>query len=107
MSIINLLRSLAPMFKDSKTFLGTVACSALLAQWMVGYVDAKHKDGIDKIMMTQEQVAKIQMREYQSQASLSSIEKNVDLMAERMRVIDQRIWELYRDSKQTKTAEYE
>lgn len=90
------------MFKDSKTFIGTVACSAVLGQWLVGYVDAKHKDGMLQLVRTQEQVQQIQQREYQSQVTLRSIEENVDRMAERFRVMDQRIWELYRDSKREK-----
>lgn len=90
------------MMKDSKTFVGTVACSVALGQWMINYVDAKHKAGIDKIAAMEQKVTGIEQREYRSQVMLRSIQASLDQVADRSRVMDQRIWELYRDSKRSK-----
>lgn len=102
MGIINLLRALAPLFKDSKTLLGTIAIAAVVAQQGVGYVDARHREGIEKIEETSEEVKAMREREYVTQATLISISHNLSRMNEMLNTMDRRLWELHRDSKQSK-----
>lgn len=71
----------------------------------IGYIDGKHKDGIDRIDQTQKEIMQMKVREVKSQMLLRSIERNVDNMAGTMKIMDQRIWELYRNSKRSRISE--
>lgn len=109
MGMINLLRAIIPLMKDQKGIVGTLICSAVLAQWMIGYVDKKHTEGthklhemMQKIEQTQDQVTNVQFKESESQSALVAIQRSMDTVADRLKIMDQRIWELYRESKRSR-----
>lgn len=67
--------------------------------WVVDYVDAKHRAGIEQVQEAKEEVRKLRDGELNNKVMLASMSATLTIMSERVKVMDQRILELYRDSK--------
>lgn len=113
MNILLILKALGGYTKDSKQALAIVVACGVLWQQMTGYVDKKHSDGMAtvnratvQLEATQAKIVSMELREIQSETTLKSIEVALNGVSERMRLMDLRFWELYRDSKRNRAEEY-
>lgn len=110
--IFALLKNLQPYFTDSKTMMGVLVVAAMLYQQMTMYVDKKHVEAV-KILdaaknaasTTEQKVARLELHEVETQVSLRQIERSLNDVASMMRVMDQRLWEVYKESRRQKQAE--
>jgi hypothetical protein len=110
MGIINLVRALLPILKNSKMVQGSAGMILLVVvvgQYVLNDVTAKHREGVAQIAAVQSELSDLKNRERDTAVSMKAIEVNVDTVVEQLRKMDQRIWELYRDSKQSKISEHQ
>lgn len=105
MGILNLLKIIVPIAKDSKSIFGIVAVIAIFGQLVVGYVDERYQTAIQKINETNLYVIQLKEREYQTYMMAQSMNHNVEKLLEKNRVIDQRIWEMYNISRSNRDIE--
>ncbi len=98
MKILGLFKLLTPYFSDSKTMIGVILCCSILWQHTVKYVDAKHIQGMQLIEESSKRLQEAEKREIQSQAALKSIEKSLSDMSDTIKIMDHRVWEMYKIS---------
>lgn len=99
MRILSLFKILSPYFSDSKSMLGVILCCSILWQHTVRYVDAKHDQGMALMAESSKRMQDVEKREIQSQEALKSIEKSVNAMNDMIKTMDQRVWEMYKETK--------
>lgn len=105
-ALIAMIRRLAPIAGKGAAGAGSLVLVALVAQQLTEYVDKKHAEGLAEINQTKAEVVKLQLKDARSGATLRSIESNVTMIAERVRIMDHRLWEMYRESKKSNPEEY-
>lgn len=96
--LLGMLRNLAANAPDSRTTIAIISCCGLLGNWLVGYVDAKHIEGVARIASIEKTLSGTQLDERERAGTLKSIEKDVQELRRTLSVMDRRLWQVYKRS---------